>query len=91
MNVNWIITALVIVQYLCYSVHAGCAGNRRVESPWAGHGISSRLYVIFFRYNSTVLFICNLSNIIFYIYVLFLIYVYIYKKYPFTIQYNALF
>jgi hypothetical protein len=29
MNVNWIITALVIVQYLCYSFHAGCAGNRK--------------------------------------------------------------
>jgi hypothetical protein len=29
MNVNWIITAFVIVQYLRYSFHAGCAGNRR--------------------------------------------------------------
>jgi hypothetical protein len=44
-----------------------------------------------FRYNSTVLFIYNLSNIIFYIYALFLFYVYIYKKYPFIMQYNSLF
>ena len=42
-----------------------------------------------FRYNSTVLFIYNLSNIIFYIYALFLFYVYIYQKYLFIMQYNA--
>ena len=54
--------------------------------------IYSQLFVvIFFRYNSTVLFIYSFSNIIFYIYALFLVYVYIYKKYSFIMQYNAFF
>ena len=43
-----------------------------VAANHAAEFIHHCLYVIFFRYNSTVLFIYNLSNIIFYIYALFL-------------------